>query len=69
MHDGGNERGGQRVNFFITVDGQKPRPFDPNDPPAIITTQGAVEEWTIEEPGTARCMSSTCTRSTSCWKR
>ena len=34
--------------FFITVDGQDPKPFDPNDPPAITTNQGAVEEWTIE---------------------
>ncbi|HTT99839.1 MAG TPA: multicopper oxidase domain-containing protein [Rhizomicrobium sp.] len=34
--------------FFITVDGQDPVPFDPNNPPAITTTQGAVEEWTIE---------------------
>jgi FtsP/CotA-like multicopper oxidase with cupredoxin domain len=34
--------------FFITVDGQAPRPFDPGNPPAIITTEGAVEDWTIE---------------------
>lgn len=34
--------------FFITVDGQDPKPFDPNNPPAITTTRGAVEEWTIE---------------------
>jgi FtsP/CotA-like multicopper oxidase with cupredoxin domain len=34
--------------FFITVDGQNPVPFDPNNPPAITTTQGAVEEWTIQ---------------------
>jgi FtsP/CotA-like multicopper oxidase with cupredoxin domain len=34
--------------FFITVDGQAPRPFDPSNPPAIITTEGAVEDWTIE---------------------
>jgi len=36
------------VNFFITVDGQTPTLFDPNNPPAIITKQGAVEDWTIE---------------------
>jgi FtsP/CotA-like multicopper oxidase with cupredoxin domain len=48
VHDGGIERGGQRVNFFITVKGQQPVLFDPNNPPAIITTQGAVEDWTIE---------------------
>jgi FtsP/CotA-like multicopper oxidase with cupredoxin domain len=35
-------------HFFITVDGAKPRLFDPNNPPAITTTQGAVEDWTIE---------------------
>ncbi len=34
--------------FFITVDGQQPRPFDPSNPPAIVTTEGAVEDWTIE---------------------
>ncbi len=36
------------TNFFITVDGQTPTLFNPNNPPAIITTQGAVEDWTIE---------------------
>jgi len=36
------------VNFFITVDGATPTLFDPNLPPAIITTQGSVEDWTIE---------------------
>jgi FtsP/CotA-like multicopper oxidase with cupredoxin domain len=35
-------------NFFITVDGATPTLFDPNNPPAITTTQGAVEDWTIE---------------------
>jgi FtsP/CotA-like multicopper oxidase with cupredoxin domain len=34
--------------FFITVDGQKETPYDPDNPPAITTTRGAVEEWTIE---------------------
>jgi FtsP/CotA-like multicopper oxidase with cupredoxin domain len=34
--------------FFITVDGQAPKVFDPNNPPDIITTRGAVEDWTIE---------------------
>ncbi|TLY82767.1 MAG: hypothetical protein E6K42_04525 [Gammaproteobacteria bacterium] len=34
--------------FFITVEGATPRLFDPNDPPSIVTTQGAVEDWTIE---------------------
>ncbi len=35
-------------NYFITVDGATPVLFDPNNPPAIVTTQGAVEDWTIE---------------------
>ena len=34
--------------FYITVDGQNPEAFNPNNPPAIITRQGSVEEWTIE---------------------
>lgn len=34
--------------FYITVDGQKPRPFQMDDPPSIVTTQGSVEDWTIE---------------------
>ena len=36
------------TNFFITVDGATPTLFDPNNPPAIVTTQGAVEDWTVE---------------------
>ena len=36
------------VIFFITVQGQTPRAFDPNNPPAITTQEGAVEDWTIE---------------------
>jgi FtsP/CotA-like multicopper oxidase with cupredoxin domain len=35
------------TTFFITVDGQQEELFDPNNPPAIVTNQGAVEEWTI----------------------
>jgi FtsP/CotA-like multicopper oxidase with cupredoxin domain len=34
--------------FFITVDGAKPALFSPDDPPNIVTTQGSVEEWVIE---------------------
>ena len=34
--------------FYITVQGQKPKFFQPNDPPAIVTTQGSVEDWTIQ---------------------
>jgi FtsP/CotA-like multicopper oxidase with cupredoxin domain len=36
------------TNFFITVDGQTPVAFSPDNPPAITTTQGSVEDWTIE---------------------
>lgn len=36
------------TNFFITVDGQTPAVFNPDNPPSIETTQGAVEDWTIE---------------------
>ncbi len=34
--------------FFITEDGATPILFDPNNPPAVVTTQGSVEEWTIQ---------------------
>jgi FtsP/CotA-like multicopper oxidase with cupredoxin domain len=36
------------VNFFITVSGQQPKLFSANEPPAIVTKVGAVEDWTIE---------------------
>jgi len=36
------------VNFFITVQGQQPRLFIKDEPPAITTQVGAVEDWTIE---------------------
>src|SRR5260370_41052160 len=36
------------TNFFITVDGATPVLFHPNNPPAIVTRQGAVEDWTIQ---------------------
>jgi len=36
------------TNFFITVDGQTPTLFSPDNPPAIVTRQGSVEDWTIE---------------------
>jgi FtsP/CotA-like multicopper oxidase with cupredoxin domain len=35
-------------NFFITVEGQTPVVFNPDSPPAIVTTQGTTEDWTIE---------------------
>jgi FtsP/CotA-like multicopper oxidase with cupredoxin domain len=35
--------------FYLTVDGQKPKPFDPNsDVPDIVVKQGDVEDWIIE---------------------
>ena len=34
--------------FYIVVDGQTPQLFDPSAPPSIVTTQGAVEDWVIE---------------------
>ncbi len=36
------------TQFFITVDGQTPKVFSMSDPPAVTTTIGAVEDWTIE---------------------
>ena len=36
------------AGFFITVNGATPTLFDPNNPPAIVTTQGSVEDWTVE---------------------
>jgi FtsP/CotA-like multicopper oxidase with cupredoxin domain len=36
------------IQFYITVDGQKQKVFDPNEKPAITTNVGAVEDWTIE---------------------
>jgi len=35
------------LKFWLTVQGQTPRLYDPNDPPAIITKQGAVEDWVL----------------------
>jgi FtsP/CotA-like multicopper oxidase with cupredoxin domain len=34
--------------FYITVDGDKNTLYNPANPPAIVTTQGSVEDWTIE---------------------
>jgi FtsP/CotA-like multicopper oxidase with cupredoxin domain len=36
------------TQYFITVQGQKPKVFGVNDPPAIVTNVGAIEDWTIE---------------------
>jgi FtsP/CotA-like multicopper oxidase with cupredoxin domain len=39
---------GQEQTFFITVDGATPVAFSSDNPPAITTIQGSVEDWTIE---------------------
>jgi FtsP/CotA-like multicopper oxidase with cupredoxin domain len=37
------------TTFFLTVDGQDPKPFDPaSDVPNIVAHQGDVEDWIIE---------------------
>jgi FtsP/CotA-like multicopper oxidase with cupredoxin domain len=36
------------IQFYITVDGQKQKVFEPNEKPAITTHVGAVEDWIIE---------------------
>ncbi len=36
------------TNFYITVQGATPTLFSPDNPPAIVTTQGSVEDWTVE---------------------
>lgn len=36
------------TEFFITVDGQTPKVFDPREPPRIVTQAGTVEDWLIE---------------------
>jgi hypothetical protein len=36
------------LSLFITVVGQRPHVFHMDDPPAITTTVGAVEDWTVE---------------------
>ena len=37
-----------QTQFFITVEGQKETLFAADNPPAVVTTQGSVEDWTIE---------------------
>ncbi len=40
---------GGRQKYFITVEGETPKPFDMNfQKPDITVRQGAVEDWTIE---------------------
>ncbi|MFZ0500799.1 MAG: multicopper oxidase domain-containing protein [Steroidobacteraceae bacterium] len=37
------------VEFYLTVDGQTPKPFDPSSSmPNIVVRQGTVEDWIIE---------------------
>ncbi|MGA2003296.1 MAG: multicopper oxidase domain-containing protein [Terriglobales bacterium] len=36
------------IQFYITVDGQQQKVFEPNEKPVIRTKVGAVEDWTIE---------------------
>ena len=38
----------QPTQFFITEVGQTPVVFDNNNPPAVVTTQGSVEKWIIQ---------------------
>jgi FtsP/CotA-like multicopper oxidase with cupredoxin domain len=40
----------QPTQFFITQvsAGQTPTVFDNNNPPAVVTTQGAVERWIVQ---------------------
>jgi FtsP/CotA-like multicopper oxidase with cupredoxin domain len=38
----------QPSEFFITVAGQPRLTFDNNRPPAVVTTQGSVEKWIIQ---------------------
>ncbi|HUO05913.1 MAG TPA: multicopper oxidase domain-containing protein [Candidatus Binataceae bacterium] len=37
-----------QTKFFVTADDAIPTVFDANNPPAIVTTQGSVEDWTIQ---------------------
>jgi len=36
------------IQFYITVDGQQQKVFEPDEKPAITTKVGAVEDWVIE---------------------
>ena len=35
------------TKFFLTVEGQAPRLFDPSGSPAVVTKVGAVEDWIV----------------------
>ncbi|BFU89636.1 MAG: hypothetical protein NTAFB01_08230 [Nitrospira sp.] len=43
-----NEIRSPQLVFFMNVNGQPEKVFDPNADPAITATQGTVEEWTVE---------------------
>jgi FtsP/CotA-like multicopper oxidase with cupredoxin domain len=36
------------IQFYITVDGQKQKVFEPNEKPVITTKVGTVEDWIVE---------------------
>jgi len=36
------------IQFYVTVDGQQQKVFEPDEKPVIVTKVGAVEDWTIE---------------------
>ena len=40
------------TQFFITVAGQTPKIYEPTDPPSIVTNEGSVEDWIIENHST-----------------
>jgi FtsP/CotA-like multicopper oxidase with cupredoxin domain len=40
------------TTFYITVDGQQPKAFDPADGPNLTVQQGDVEDWIIENRST-----------------
>ena len=40
------------TTFYVTVDGQTPKAFDPADGPNIVAQQGDVEDWIIENRST-----------------
>jgi len=40
--------GAEGVNFYIAVEGQPLQLYSPDNPPAITTNRGAVEEWIIQ---------------------
>ena len=50
IRSGGHAKWGEAgsAKFYITVQGANPTLFNPLNPPAITTTQGSVEDWTIE---------------------